>query len=251
MSIANSNNVFKSYRSYWDFAKKVKLQERFIYNQEVEDFLSTVIKTSSTRETKLDKGGVLWRAQKGYDEIIVDEQLQISVPTAFSPNRMKPLKDKAREGRANPKGIPYLYLATERTSAISEVRPRLGSYVSVALFTLKEDINIIDCSSDVLEKRGIYLGNEPSDSIKESHVWSDINEAYSTPIEDTDDSADYIPTQILSELFKNHGYEGIAYKSRLGAGHNLVIFDLDAVEFKRCELHQVKNISIDHVLREY
>lgn len=40
---------------------------------------------------------------------------------------MKPLSNSASEGRANPKGIPYLYVATDKETAMSEVRPSLGA----------------------------------------------------------------------------------------------------------------------------
>lgn len=49
---------------------------------------------------------------------------------------MKPLRDKASEGRANPKGIPYLYLATTKEAPMSEVRPWIGSDISVGQFKL-------------------------------------------------------------------------------------------------------------------
>jgi RES domain-containing protein len=39
---------------------------------------------------------------------------------------MKPLRDRAREGRANPKGIPYLYLATHAKAAATRKNGKLG-----------------------------------------------------------------------------------------------------------------------------
>jgi hypothetical protein len=43
---------------------------------------------------------------------------------------------------------------------------------------------------------------------------SGINDAFAEPVTNTDDGADYAPTQILGELFKCAGYDGIRYKSK-------------------------------------
>ena len=47
-------------------------------------------------------------------------------------NMGAPPNSIARHGRANPRGIPYLYLANDQLTAISEVRPWVGCYVSIA-----------------------------------------------------------------------------------------------------------------------
>jgi hypothetical protein len=66
----------------------------------------------------------------------------------------------------------------------------------------------------------------------EKAVWSDINDAFSKPVRRSDDSLDYIPTQILSELFKSNGLDGVAYKSSYGeAGCNMALFDLEALNW--------------------
>jgi len=237
----NSKKVFQSYMSYWEFSKKVKWEQRYLFQQDVQDFLDTVIYTCVDRKTKINKNSILWRAQIGYEEDINNHDMPIPFPF----KRMKPLKNRAKEGRANPKGIPYLYLATDTTTAISEVRAWQGSLVSTAKFIVNKDVNIIDCSNDILYYPNFHW-EEPSDSMKELHVWSDVNEAYSIPVNDSDDTADYVPTQILTELFKNHGFEGVAYKSSLAEGHNLVLFDIDSIDTDYCELHEVKNIMIEH-----
>ena len=46
---------------------------------------------------------------------------------------MKPLERIALEGRTNPKGIPYLYLSSKKETAMSEVRPWIGGYISLGL----------------------------------------------------------------------------------------------------------------------
>ena len=49
-------------------------------------------------------------------------------------------------GRANPPGIPFLYLANNRETAIAETRPWIGASVSLGRFEPERDLNIIACN---------------------------------------------------------------------------------------------------------
>ncbi len=55
-----------------------------------------------------------------------------------------PSKRIASHGRANPAGIPYLYLGSKPVTAISEVRPYTGEKACVADFTTPADLKLID-----------------------------------------------------------------------------------------------------------
>lgn len=64
---------------------------------------------------------------------------------------------------------------------------------------------------------------------KEEAVWTDIDAAFSRPVTTHAESAEYVPTQILAELFRSLGYEGLIYRSNFGEqGYNIALFDLDA-----------------------
>jgi len=54
------------------------------------------------------------------------------------PERMKPLAGRACERRADPEGIPYLYLAAAKDTALGEVRPWLGSMISLGVFIIRK-----------------------------------------------------------------------------------------------------------------
>jgi hypothetical protein len=113
------------------------------------------------RRLQLKEGRVFWRAQLGYEyrEERRDDEV-FEVECAFSPERMKPLPDKAYDGRANSKGmIPCLYLATRKETALCEVRPWIGSYVSVGQFKILRDIELIDCTRG--HKKAPFYFEEP------------------------------------------------------------------------------------------
>ena len=139
---------------------------------------------------------------------------------------MKPLPRKAREGRANPKGIPYLYLATDQNTCLAELRPQKGDQLSCAQFRVLKDLRVVDCYS-VPKHIGmvtcIFRPPESAEDI-ESAIWTMINDSYSRPTRPDDEHSLYIPTQVLAEFFKSQGFDGVCYKSGLGDGYNMVLF---------------------------
>jgi hypothetical protein len=178
------------------------------------------------RFVKLGKGTVLWRAQ-------LDGTAQTPPPitlggkewrmrAVLKPHghkRMTPYPDKAKEGRINPKGIPCLYAATHPRVALTEMKPMIGSYLTLAEFLTVRELRLVDFASERIE---IAASNDgPTNDEMDSLVWEYINDAFAEPVTSTDDVADYAPTQIVGELFKCAGYDGIRYKSMLSEFESL------------------------------
>jgi hypothetical protein len=236
---------FKSWRSYSDFEYAVTRKSRYVWPPEVNEFLQTVLSTSKTRHRIIPAQSILWRAQLGYglqpyyleDEHIADE------PAPHSKERMKPLREDAAEGRANPKGIPYLYLSNKRETALSEVRPWLGSMISVAQFKVLTKLKVVNFFSK--EKRHLIYFKEPSLKEREQAVWIDIDKAFSKPVTLSDRNADYVPTQILAEIFKAEGFDGIAYRSAYSDDYNIVLFDIESADIINCFLYEVTGINFN------
>ena len=238
-------NEFNSWNSYRNFAKRVRREARYIRTPEDDDFLREVIRTSKSRIRELPAGFGLWRAQLGHDwrPFCQDGQYIDDLPAAYPPERMKPLPGHATEGRANPKGIPVLYLATHRKTAMSEVRPWLGSLVSCAYFRTTRPLEIVDFSVRHGSGYVFYFG-EPNASKREEAVWRQIDRAFSEPTTAGDDTADYAPTQVIAELFKNKGCDGIAYKSAFGKkGYNIALFNPADAELTSCALFEAKSLK--------
>jgi hypothetical protein len=237
---------FKSWRSYWEFEHVTKQRTRYVHDPEIEAFLQAVRQTGEKRAEIITAGRFLWRAQLGHDwePSHQNEEFIGDVPSPYPPERMKPPAGRATEGRANPKGIPYLYLATDRDTALAEVRPWIGSSISIGQFKTLRELRIVYCAT---ERKGfhIYLEDEPSPQAREEAVWADIDRAFATPVSPSDDVADYAPTQIIAELFKANGFDGVAYRSSLGGGHNIALFDLDTTELINCFLFQAKKITFE------
>lgn len=235
---------FKSWASYSQFSQSVRNKSRYVLDRDSQDFLKGIKDTCTSRVMVIPPNSELWRAQMGHntvpfmqDNIEVDE---IFVP--YPESRMRPLKNSATEGRANPKGIPCLYVASDKKTAMSEIRPWLGSTVSVAKFSNKNELRLIDFSKHHNVTLPFFFA-EPDDAKKIEAVWKHIDKAFSEPVTNSDQKSDYAPTQIIAELIKSLGYDGIAFKSSLSAGINLALFDLDCVDFKGSNLFKVNGIN--------
>lgn len=248
--------MFKNVLSYMNFAREVRGTSRFVRSQEAEDFLQAVSETMQARKATIPAGKTLCRAQLGHDIEMrpVDEDREIEEKIPFGAGRMRPLPDRASEGRVNPHGIPYLYLATDRETAIAEVRPWIGSHVSIGYFKTTREICIVDCSRHHHQSGFLhYLMNfqvddvdkPPEPEVVQRVIWGDIDHEFSRPVTRADDTADYAPTQILAELFKQRGMDGIAYKSSLSEdGLNIALFSFDTTEMYAHQLFKVKKVKL-------
>lgn len=250
---------FASWMSYQEFARRVRHERRYVWESEVQAFLNTVLETLKNRDVRIAKDTNFYRAQQGvvYDPVFGDDGVEVGEePHGFGRDRMKPRLNRAREGRANPTGIPILYLASSKETAISEVRPWVGSEISVAQFKILRDLRALNLSLGHGQTSLSYLtfdhmlGDEaPDGKTKEKAVWIDIDNAFSRPITVSDEAADYVPTQILSELFKNAGYDAIIYRSQFGdKGYNVALFDLMDADVINCAPYEATGIEVKYEL---
>jgi hypothetical protein len=101
---------------------------------------------------------------------------------------------------------------------------------------------VLDCTKSK-SKRNWYL-TEPAPAERERACWGDIDRAFARPVERSDTSADYAPTQLIAEMFKKQGLDGIYYRSSLADGHNVALFDLSSAEMHACVVWSVDKIRI-------
>ncbi|NVK55438.1 MAG: RES family NAD+ phosphorylase [Alteromonadaceae bacterium] len=251
---------FSTWNSYSHFAHHVRFSKRYILDKEAQAFLRTVLATIRGRDGVINEGQILYRAQHGVDwiERKDDEGNWIGEDNwGYSSSRMKPLADRAREGRANPTGIPVIYVGSMVETAISEVRPWVGAELSVARCKVLRPLRTLDLSIGHGQSSfggralsHIFGGRELTPEEKEKAVWIDIDNAFSEPVTRSDDRADYAPTQILAELFRSEGYDAIVYKSHFGddgdkKGYNIAIFDPEVIDIVTCAPYRVKSIKVE------
>lgn len=244
-------SAFESFKAYSEFAFYVRRKCRHVMDDKQRRFLDAIVKTINKRARRLNKGKALWRARVGHGtgfEILWGEDDKeidrIEIEAPLGRKEMIPLEDRAHEGRVNPKGIPCLYCSTDRDTAMTEVRPWIGSYVSVAQFVTVRDLKIVTCIDDqevdILEAFDEESGTPEK---REQHAWGCINNAFSEPVTRGDDVADYAPTQVIAETFRHAGFDGLVYGSKLGKGKSVALFDLNAAQQANCFLFQLDAIN--------
>lgn len=154
---------------------------------------------------------------------------RIQEKTSFSMHEMgMPPEDKAVDGRANPHGIPFLYLCKERDTTLYEVRALNPDVVSVATFEATEDIEIVNFDIQIdpfddLENIGL--------AVQRHLLLRKISEDMSKPIHRHMRRKNYVPTQYICEFIRHKVQaKGVQFKSSLKSdGHNVVLFSESGV----------------------
>ncbi|MCB1470434.1 MAG: RES family NAD+ phosphorylase [Rhizobiaceae bacterium] len=146
---------------------------------------------------------------------------------AFPIDKMgAPPKRIASHGRANPAGIPYLYLASNEGTAISETRPHTGELACVADFTIPNDLSIADLRNPRRSVSPFVIGDEAQIGLMRGDIdfLARLGEELTRPVLPQSAAIDYVPSQYLCELIKKAGYDGVIYRSSVGDGINLALF---------------------------
>lgn len=139
-----------------------------------------------------------------------------------------PPAHRAGHGRANPAGIPYLYLGSDVTTALSEVRPHTGDTACIATFRVPR-IQAVDLRDPRKSASPFILENaEQITSLRSGlPLLERLGEELTKPVRPRSAAFEYIPSQYLCEFIKKRGYQGVVYRSSVSEGVNLALFDPD------------------------
>jgi hypothetical protein len=168
---------------------------------------------------------------------------------AFPPDAMGAPPNKiAIHGRANPAGIPYLYLGSNPAATISEIRPHAGEKVSVAEFTTSADLKLIDLRSPRKMVSPFLL----EDVIDVEKLRNDLpflerlGDELTRPVIPQSAAIEYIPSQYLCEFIKNCGYQGVLYRSSIKEdGINMALFDPALALCGKVIQYCVNHVTVD------
>ena len=112
---------FISWKSYFDFAGEVGYARRYVWSRSTHAFLDAIRDTAPEQVFEVDATDGFWRAVNAVSQPQDIAEAVLGWIRPCPPDRIKPLRLRAHEGRVNPKGIPCLYTATDPTTAISEL----------------------------------------------------------------------------------------------------------------------------------
>lgn len=129
----------------------------------------------------------------------------------------------ATEGRFNRARVSILYLASDTHTAVAELRPHPGHLVSTARFRLKRNLKVANFANHDIR-------NFLSDSrLEDLRMILSIADVLNLPVQPEHRSL-YAVTQLFSDALRAEGFEGLTFRSSVGAGTNLTCFSSDAFE---------------------
>lgn len=225
--------------SYWDELKnQLKWERRYLtdINLLTEDYGWDVFFGS---QISIKKDDVFYRARI---------HKASGLPTYKTKNMFSPPREYISSGRANPIGIPYLYLSDSIETVLYETRASYLDEVSIGKFRLKPDSTDKILISDFTEAPSLFQLKleDVNKQIKSTLLKKIISKDLSKPMRRYDSPMDYIPTQFICEFIKIvTGVSGIKFRSSLHfKGNNIVLFDDGIMDCFHVEKHIVKKVLI-------
>lgn len=158
-----------------------------------------------------------------------------------------PHKTKSSAGRANPQGIPYLYLSRDLKTTLYESRATFLDYVSIGEFKFGDDYSfeVVDFTK---EESPFNNTDDIIKFAKNKFIRKVVSRDLSKPLRRYDSDLEYIPTQFICEyirFFANPAI-GIQFSSSLEKdGVNIVLFDDSKIKCMDVSVHQISKIEID------
>ncbi len=221
--------------SYWETLKEeIKWKKRFLTNTDILDDLGWVNFFKKTYQWPHNE--LFYRGRLHY----TDNQKEFKAEDMGCPE-----KNMVPAGRANPQGIPYLYLSKSDETIFYEVRATYLDDISVGTFRIKEDSNII--LVDFTEKASAFSKiDEIVEFTKSMLLKRYISADLSKPIRRYDSEIEYIPTQFICEYIRYiSDSDGIIFNSSLhSGGKNIVLYEQDKLECIDVKMYRVCIVSI-------
>lgn len=242
--------------AYERFSEYVISSYRYVLDEQSRKLMKMLEETTKQREYRVKPENTFYRARKGHDDYSASATNNLVDP--YPPEEMTaPPLCKVREGRLNPKGLSYLYVADQYQTAIMEMRPWIGELISVARFSPMKELKVIDLTQDnehTLKMKRFFNKDMPiTPEAIQKQIWSEINHAFSEPVTNTDETAQYAPTQIIAEWIKSWGFDGVKYRSSVHPqGTNYAFFDpaqldgnktygVEKIDSVDCNYHPINN----------
>jgi RES domain-containing protein len=192
-------------------------------------------------EEHLPGGTTLYRARRGFEPGEYEERIP------FGGNDIgAPPADRALAGRGNLQGQRVLYCADQERTAVAEVRPPFGYYVSVAIVRLNRETSILDLTKQV-DDLNPFIRESLGWDVEIRSLLDGFGEEMSRPLERDDDKTHYVPCQRLAEYIRDVGYDGIRYPSAVSPdGSNIVFFDPAIADVADSKLVKITKVDFEY-----
>ncbi|MDQ7248152.1 RES domain-containing protein [Dongia sedimenti] len=158
-----------------------------------------------------------------------------------------PPKRLATHGRANPPGIPYLYLGSLPETAVAEVRPHTGEVACVADFTIDGPLKAVDLRNPRKLVSPFLLADAGAIGQLRADIafLERLGDELTRPVLPQGAAIDYLPSQYLCEFIKKSGNDGVVYRSSVSKGVNLALFDPNRAVGNAVALYEISRVSVE------
>jgi hypothetical protein len=158
-----------------------------------------------------------------------------------------PPKRLVSHGRANPPGIPYLYLGSTPETAAAEVRPHTGEVACVADFTIPGGLKAVDLRNPRKLVSPFLLPDESAVGQMRADVsfLEKLGDELTRPVLPQGAAIDYLPSQYLCEFVKKCGYAGVIYRSSVSKGINLALFQPERAVGGKVMTYNISRVSVE------
>lgn len=216
----------------WEhFAKEIKSNNRYFLGKNID--LKLLAELFAFHSNTYQKGKFFYRGR-------------VSTKDGYKLKKMgKPPASSSTSGRANPIGIPYLYVSTTHETVLRECRATYLDYVSIAEFKLKDQIRVVSLRH--IENISPFLFEDWLENyLKYQKYLKRLEIELSKPLRKHDHILEYLPTQYLCEYVKYLGYDAIEYGSAMhNGGINLAIFNDEKLEPKKVEVFEIVSMNLE------
>jgi RES domain-containing protein len=135
-----------------------------------------------------------------------------------------PPPEKTLAGRGNRAGSPVLYVSTDVATAVAEKRASPGQSIGIACIRLRRPQRVLNL---------VRLPYIKSPFFEESLRWKmealelldSFGEELKKPVTEDDTEEQYEISQEACDAIREADFDGVAYPSGLGPGHNVFFFD--------------------------
>lgn len=202
-------------------SKALHEQNHFIVEAEYINVIGPVL---SYITLNLNAGTKWYRARQGAKKRAANfHEIGVSPSYFYEPHQNRtmgaPPVGISVAGRVNRPGVSFLYLTSDDKTAAAEIRPHPGELVSLGCFSLTRALRVVDLTSHDLTK--LFRSDQ---ELKMLELIVAMEKAFAIAAPPSNRSA-YTVTQFLGELFRQLGFDGVLFRSTVGDGNNLVIFD--------------------------
>lgn len=217
----------------WDnFSQEIKEKNRFFLSEMID--VDTLESVFERLVVTYPQGTEFFRARISDVELPLDKL-------------GKPPAPLASPGRANPVGIPYLYVSDTEKTTLYETRIALHEGITIGKFIAKEPISLVSLKSiadygpfEILDKNFTL-----EEFIQFRPYLLKLGDELSKPVRKQDVNLDYLPTQFLCEFIKSRlGFDAVEYKSAMNPeGYNLAVFNDDKLDCVEANFYTVTDLE--------